>query len=85
MTTPHGPAGNYIAGEWSQGDACGMLPVTDPATGDTLGSVPVSGPADVDRAVQAARAAFPAWRRTPVPERARVFFRGRWTPGAGAK
>ena len=52
-----------------------MLPVTDPATGDTLGSIPVSGPADVDRAVQAARAAFPAWRRTPVPERARVFFR----------
>ena len=51
------------------------LAITDPATGDTLGAVPVSGPADVDRAVQAAVAAFPSWRRTPVPERARVFFR----------
>ncbi len=74
-TTSPGLAANYVAGEWLQGDACEKLAVTDPATGDTLGAVPVSGPADVDRAVQAAVAAFPAWRRTPVPERARVFFR----------
>ena len=74
-TTSPGLAANYVAGEWLPGDASEKLPVTDPATGDTLGSVPVSGRADVDRAVQAAVAAFPAWRRTPVPERARVFFR----------
>ncbi len=75
MTTPHGLVANYIAGEWSPGDACERLAVTDPATGETLGAVPVSGGTDVDRAVAAATAAFPAWRRTPVPERARVFFR----------
>ena len=75
MTTPHGLAANYIAGEWSPGDACERLAVTDPATGETLGAVPVSGGTDVDRAVAAATAAFPSWRSTPVPERARVFFR----------
>ena len=45
-TTPRTHAGNYIAGEWLPGDACEMLPVTDPATAETLGTVPVSGPAD---------------------------------------
>ena len=74
-TTPRTLARNYVAGEWLPGDACEMLAVTDPATGDALGSVPLSGRTDVDRAVRAARAAFPGWRRTPVVERARVLFR----------
>jgi len=74
-TTSHGLAANYVAGNWVTPDACENLAVTDPATGKTLGAVPVSGRSDVDRAVAAAVAAFPAWRRTPVPERARVFFR----------
>ena len=68
-------AANYVAGDWVTPDACESLTVTDPATGEMLGAVPVSGRSDVDRAVAAARAAFPEWRRTPVPERARVFFR----------
>ncbi|MDE2751196.1 MAG: CoA-acylating methylmalonate-semialdehyde dehydrogenase [Gemmatimonadota bacterium] len=74
-TTSHGLAANYVAGRWVTPDACENLAVTDPATGETLAAVPVSGRSDVDRAVAAAVAAFPAWRRTPVPERARVFFR----------
>ena len=76
MTTDgRGLVANYVAGEWVTTDAGEKLAVTDPATGEVLGAVPVSGRSDVDRAVAAARAAFPAWRRTPVPERARVFFR----------
>ena len=71
----HGLAANYVAGEWVAADAGGKLAVEDPATGDALGVVPVSNRTDVDRAVLAASAAFPEWRRTPVPERARVFFR----------
>ena len=74
-TAPRGLAANYVAGNWVTPDACESLEVTDPATGEMLGAVPVSGRSDVDRAVAAARAAFPEWRRTPVPERARVFFR----------
>ncbi len=75
MTTSRGLAPNYIAGEWSTRGACGELPVTDPATGEALGRLPLSGAAEVDQAVAAASAAFPEWRRTPVLERARVFFR----------
>lgn len=36
-------------------------PVIDPATGEQWGSVPEATPGDVDAAVRAARAAFPAW------------------------
>ena len=75
MTTSSGLVANYVAGEWTASEAGEKLAVTDPATGETLGAVPVSGGTDVDRAVAAATAAFPSWRRTPVPERARVFFR----------
>ena len=63
-TTQPGLAANYVAGQWRSGDACEKLAITDPATGETLGAVPDSAPADVDRAVQAAVAAFPSWRRT---------------------
>jgi malonate-semialdehyde dehydrogenase (acetylating)/methylmalonate-semialdehyde dehydrogenase len=66
---------NFVAGEWRASVAAESLAVTDPATGDPLGRVPLSGAADVDAAVSAARAAFPAWRRTPAVERARILFR----------
>ena len=76
MTTDgHGLAANYVAGEWVAPATGRRLAIEDPATGETLGAVPDSGRTDVDRAVVAARAAFPDWRRTPVVERARVFFR----------
>ncbi len=66
---------NFVNGAWSLPRSDGRLPVKDPATGETLGAVPLSQAADVDAAVAAANAAFPEWRRTPVVERARVFFR----------
>ncbi len=66
---------NFVNGEWSVPQSDQRLTVEDPATGETLGAVPLSGAVDVDAAVGAAKAAFPEWRRTPVVERARVFFR----------
>jgi aldehyde dehydrogenase (NAD+) len=47
----------------------------DPTTGAVLGRFPVATPADVDRAVRAARQAFPAWRRMPADERRRILNR----------
>jgi malonate-semialdehyde dehydrogenase (acetylating) / methylmalonate-semialdehyde dehydrogenase len=70
-----GPIRNFIGGEWVASSGSETLPVVDPGTGETLGWVPLSTAGDVDRAVQAASAAFPAWRRTPPVERARVLFR----------
>jgi malonate-semialdehyde dehydrogenase (acetylating)/methylmalonate-semialdehyde dehydrogenase len=51
------------------------LPVMDPATGQPLARVPLSQAADVARAVEAASAAFPAWRQTPPGDRIQYLFR----------
>jgi malonate-semialdehyde dehydrogenase (acetylating)/methylmalonate-semialdehyde dehydrogenase len=51
--------------------------VYNPATGAVVARVPRGGQAEVDRAVAAAAAAFPAWRDTPLIVRSQVFFRFR--------
>jgi acyl-CoA reductase-like NAD-dependent aldehyde dehydrogenase len=59
----------YIGGQWVQPNTDGDIEVIDSRTEDVMGRVPRGGAADVERAVAAARAAFPAWSRTPVAER----------------
>ena len=66
---------NYVAGVWRDSSATDTLSVTNPASGEELVRVPLSTSGDVDAAVQAAKAAFPMWRATPAPQRARVLFR----------
>lgn len=66
---------NYIHGEWQKSTGVERQPVVNPATGETLAEVLFSTAADVDRAVQAAHAAFPEWRRTPAGERVQFLFR----------
>jgi malonate-semialdehyde dehydrogenase (acetylating)/methylmalonate-semialdehyde dehydrogenase len=51
--------------------------VFNPATGEVAGRVPLATAAEVDAAVEAAAAAFPAWAATPPHMRARVLFRFR--------
>ena len=51
--------------------------VTNPATGEVVRHVPFANRADIDAAVQAAAAAFPAWRAAPPLRRARVLMRFR--------
>ena len=48
--------------------------VYNPATGQVAAHVALAGPKDVDRAVGAAREAFPAWSRTSLGKRSEVFF-----------
>lgn len=60
---------NYVFGEWVEPDSSGFLDVENPSTADVIGSVPLSTTAEVDRAVQAAVAAFPEWSQTPVARR----------------
>ena len=62
---------NFVAGDWVRSVSKDVLDVPDPSTGNLLARVPLSTAADVDAAVRAAQKAFPAWRETPVPERAR--------------
>src|SRR5579884_2666666 len=67
----------YIAGEWRTLSDVATSPVYNPSTGDVIAETPLGTAQHVDEAVQAASAAFPAWRETPAVERVRVLFRYR--------
>jgi malonate-semialdehyde dehydrogenase (acetylating)/methylmalonate-semialdehyde dehydrogenase len=66
---------NYIDGAWVASKASSLADVRCPATGEGIARVPLGNRDDVDRAVAAARAAFPEWRATPPLSRARYLFR----------
>jgi len=59
----------YIDGAWVPSVGSGTIEVIDSTTEDVLGTVPEGTPEDVDRAVAAAKAAFPAWSALSVGER----------------
>ncbi len=59
----------YIDGQWVDPAVANPLDVINPATEDVAGRINLGSAADVDRAVAAAKAAFPAFARTSVKER----------------
>ncbi|AMP72456.1 NAD-dependent succinate-semialdehyde dehydrogenase [Ralstonia solanacearum] len=65
---------NYIAGTWTAA-AGPLLDVTDPATGELITRVPDSGAAEARAALDAAQAAFAAWRKVPAKLRAQIIKR----------
>jgi alpha-ketoglutaric semialdehyde dehydrogenase len=66
---------NYIGGEWRDAASGETFETRSPATGETLGVFPRSSVEDVDRAVEAAVAAFEEWRLVPAPRRGEILFR----------
>ena len=66
---------NLIGGEWVDAESGDTFETSIPATGETLGVFPRSGAEDVDRAVEAAKAAFEDWRLVPAPRRGEILFR----------
>ncbi len=64
--------GILVGGSWRPSAAQDRLESRNPATGEVLARVPLGGAADVDAAVQAARAAQPAWGATSPVVRARA-------------
>jgi len=62
----------FIAGQWCDADGGATISVTNPATGETLGSVPKMGAAETRRAIEAANAAWPEWRKKPAKTRAAI-------------
>jgi len=62
----------YINGVWSDADNGKTHPVTNPATGEQIGTVPRMGAAETKRAIDAANAAWPAWRKKTAKERATI-------------
>lgn len=63
---------NYINGAWADADSGETIDVTNPATGEKLGTVPKAGTAETRRAIEAANAAWPAWRAKTAKERAAI-------------
>jgi acyl-CoA reductase-like NAD-dependent aldehyde dehydrogenase len=65
----------YIDGAWVASTGTGTLDVIDSTTEEVLATVPAGTVEDIDRAVAAARRAFPAWAETSVEERAKMLVR----------
>ncbi|TNE30502.1 MAG: NAD-dependent succinate-semialdehyde dehydrogenase [Alphaproteobacteria bacterium] len=65
----------FIDGHWVGADDGSCNPVTNPATGTQLGTVPNCGVNETRRAIEAAQAAFPAWRAKTAKERAAILRR----------
>ena len=66
---------NFIGGEQTVFSTNQFTPVYNPSRGEVIAQAPESDAREVERAVQAARQAWPAWADTPAVERARVMFR----------
>lgn len=65
----------YVGGSWVRASSGGSIDVVNPATEEIAGFVPEASAEDVDRAVIAARKAFPAWAAVAPPERAKMVAR----------
>lgn len=67
---------NFIDGSWSWPEGAKELTSHNPADHkDVICQFPDSPDSEIDRAVQAATKAFPKWKRTPAPERAKIIRR----------
>ena len=66
---------NFVGGEWVDAESGETFESRSPANGELIGVFPRSGPADVDRAVEAAKAAYESWRLVPAPRRGELLYR----------
>ncbi len=62
----------YIDGAWVDADSKATIAVHNPADGARIGTVPNMGQAETRRAIEAANAAWPAWRAKTAKERAAI-------------
>ncbi len=65
----------YVNGQWCDADQGGKHEVHNPANGSLLGSVPMMGAAETRRAIEAANAAWPAWKKKTAKERSVILRR----------
>lgn len=65
----------YIGGAWVGAASGASVPVDNPATGAIIGTVPDCGEADTQAAIDAAEAAFPAWKARTAGDRAAMLER----------
>ncbi|HYZ62793.1 MAG TPA: aldehyde dehydrogenase family protein, partial [Acetobacteraceae bacterium] len=61
-----------VGGKWIEAASGKTIEVRNPATGELVGTVPAMGQAETRRAIEAANAAWPAWRKKTARERALI-------------
>ena len=66
---------NLIGGEFADAADGGTAEIINPATGETIAEVPQGTEADVDRAVEAAKKAWPEWKETTPQERSEILLK----------
>jgi len=62
----------FLGGEWQNAENGATFEVVNPATGAPIATVPNMGAAETRRAIEAANAAWPAWRAKTAKERAAI-------------
>ena len=62
----------FIDGRWVDADSGETMEIVNPANGELIGTMPNAGAAETRRAIEAADAAWPAWRKHTAKERAGV-------------
>ena len=65
----------YIGGQWIESESQKFNTIYDPSTGKPIAQVPQCTAAEVEKAIAAAKAAFPAWKNTPVRNRANIMMK----------
>ncbi|QJQ03866.1 succinate-semialdehyde dehydrogenase I [Herbaspirillum rubrisubalbicans Os34] len=65
----------YLNGAWCDADSGAKLEVHNPANGQLLGHVPLMGATETRRAIEAANAAWPAWKKKTAKERSALLRR----------
>ena len=64
----------FVNGEWRDTRSGEYMPVTNSSTGQVMAEAPRCSAAEVNEAVAAAAAAYPAWRDTPLSARVQIMF-----------
>jgi malonate-semialdehyde dehydrogenase (acetylating)/methylmalonate-semialdehyde dehydrogenase len=67
----------FIGGRFIESKTEKYMPIYDPSTGETIAQTPCCTREEVEAAISAAKASFPAWRDTPCPQRVQVLYRFR--------
>ncbi|MBR4972146.1 MAG: CoA-acylating methylmalonate-semialdehyde dehydrogenase [Oscillospiraceae bacterium] len=65
----------YIGGQWIDSESTKYTTIYDPSTGKPIAQVPQCTGAEVEKAIAAAKAAYPAWKNTPVRNRANIMMK----------
>ena len=70
----------FINGQYIESKSQKYNDIFDPSTGKQIAKVPCCTQEEVEQAIAAAKAAFPAWKDTPVRKRAAIMMKLRNLP-----